>query len=106
MYTIEQKGENLFVLLKDGEVVSEFLTYEDAEKARAIAEGNPVPAWSDPPTGTWVDDGAGLEYPEGTDNYHSGEETPLTFEERFDAVLRYLADVHGIHLPAHLAPKD
>lgn len=26
-------------------------------------------------TGTWVDDGQGLQYPEGTDNVHSGLET-------------------------------
>lgn len=30
----------------------------------------------------------------------------LTFEERFDAVLRHLRDHHGIHLPEHLAPPD
>jgi hypothetical protein len=57
-------------------------------------------------TGTWVNDGAGLEYPKESDNYRSGCETVLSFEERFDAVLRHLADVHGIHLPCHLAPKE
>jgi len=33
-------------------------------------------------------------------------EKPLTFEQRFDAVLRHLRDKHGIHLPEHLAPKE
>lgn len=96
MYTIETKGENLFELLKDGACIGEYVSLEEAEKAKAEATS----------THTWVDDGEGLEYPEGTDDYHSGEETPLTFEQRFDAVLRHFATVHGIHLPAHLAPKE
>ena len=31
-------------------------------------------------------------------------EVPLTFEQRFDAVLIWLRDKHGFHLPPHLAP--
>jgi len=33
-----------------------------------------------------------------------GAEKPLTLEDRFDAVLRWLRDIHGIHFPPHLAP--
>lgn len=95
MYTIETKGENVFALLKDGAVIGEFLTLEDAEKAKTLAESSPVE------TKTWVDDGAGLEYPAGTDDVHSGV-TKLTGEERINAVLTILHDKHGYHFPVDI----
>lgn len=98
MHEIVKQEDGSFDLMKDGDKIGNFLTLEDAEKAQAISEGKPIK--------TWVDDGEGLDYPESTDNYHSGIETPLTLEQRFDAVLKYLADVHGFHLPDHLAPKE
>ena len=93
--------ETQFDLYRGPEFIGRFPTREDADKAKTIAESN-----TKVPTGTWVDDGKGLEYPEGTDNYHSGAEKPLTFEQRFDAVLLWLRDKHGFHLPKHLAPKE
>jgi hypothetical protein len=71
MYTIQQNGENSFDLLREGVVIADFPTREDAERAQTAAEAS---AASKVPTGTWVDDGQGLEYPAGTDNYHSGTE--------------------------------
>lgn len=107
MYSIDKQDDGSFNLTKDGQHLGNFASLEDAEKAQNVAEGKPVVQPSPTvPTGTYVDDGAGLEYPKGTDDYHSGCETSLSFEERFDAVLRHLADVHGIHLPCHLAPKE
>jgi hypothetical protein len=100
MYSIDKQDDGSFNLTKDGAFLASFPTLEDAEKAKDIAEGKGIQ------TGTYVDDGQGLEYPKGTDGYHSGCETTLSFEDRFDAVLRHLADVHGIHLPCHLAPKE
>jgi hypothetical protein len=102
MYSIETKGENLFALLKDGEVIGEFLTFEDAQKAQAIAEGK-----SPEQTGTWVDDGAGVEYPKETDNYHSGDDTPvrLSGEARIDALVEWLRKF-GMHVPYEIAPKE
>jgi hypothetical protein len=99
MFEIVPQDNGSFNLVKDGVHVGNFNSLEDAEKAQLIAEQN-----TKVPTGTWVDDGQGLEYPKGTDNYHSGTEKPLSLEDRFDAVLRYLRDVHGFHLPAYLAP--
>jgi hypothetical protein len=102
VFTIDPQPEPAtgFNLVRDGAFFAAFPSLEDAEKAKTIAETSSAKV----PTGTWVDDGKGLEYPEGTDNYHSGPEKPLTFEQRFDAVLRHFRDVHGFHLPAHLAP--
>lgn len=34
------------------------------------------------------------------------ESVTLTLEQRFDAVLIWLRDQHGFHLPEHLAPKE
>lgn len=101
MYHIEKQGDNLFQLFKDNALLGEFLTLEDAQKAKEIAE-------SVKPSGTWVNDGAGLEYPEGTDDYHSGdfEEKKLTGEDRIDALCNYLRDSHGIHVPYEIAPKE
>ena len=101
MYTIETKGENVFALLKDNVVVGEFLTLEDAEKAKTTAEESDVVPASppDPPaTKTWVEDGAGLAYPKGTDGKHSGS-VHLGGEERVNAILTILRDKHGFTFP-------
>jgi hypothetical protein len=103
MFEIVPQADGSFNLVRDGAFhVGNFKSLEDAEKARTIAETSAAKV----PTGTWLDEGQGkgLDYPTGTDNYHSGAEKPLTLEDRFDAILRWLRDVHGIHLPPHLAP--
>jgi len=60
MYTITELSSNQFELRKGGNVIGVFPTREDAEKAQN--------------TGTWVDDGKGIDYPVGTDNVHSGHD--------------------------------
>jgi hypothetical protein len=100
MYSIDKQENGTFNLTKDGQHLGNFASLEDAEKAKAIAEGK-----SPEQTGTWVEDGAGLEYPEGTDDYHSGDEK-LSGEARIDALCRFLRCSHGIHVPYDIAPKD
>jgi hypothetical protein len=103
MYEILTQDDGSFNLIKNGGYVGTFSSLENAQKAKGIAEMQ-----DQPQTGTWADKGDGTDYPEGAaTSYHSGDwcdEKPLTFEDRFDAVLRHLADVHGIHMPCHLAP--
>jgi hypothetical protein len=99
-FVINQLPDERFELVNGATQIGTFNTVEDAEKAKTIAESE-----SKEPTGTWVDDGAGVEYPEGTDNYHSGEEK-LTGEARIDALCRFLHEVHGIHVPFEISPKD
>lgn len=80
MYTINEV-DGKFELFKDGIEVGTFLTRADAEKAQTVSEGTPpsLPVL----TGTYVDDGQGLDYPVGTDNVHSGYA-----DEDGDVVLR------------------
>lgn len=88
------------------ENIIETKEYADGTTATGIATlPDKSPAEQDASTGTWVDDGAGVEYPSSTDDYHSGTETPITLEERFEAVLIHLEERFGIHFPAQLAPK-
>lgn len=100
-FVINQLPDERFELVKGATQIGTFATLEEAEKAKTIAESENKPA----ETGTWVDDGAGVEYPEGTDGYHSGCEK-LTGEARLDALCRFLHEVHGIHVPYEIAPKD
>lgn len=68
---------------------------QGAEEAQSVKEEQ---------TGTWVNDGEGLEYPQGTDNYHSGEEK-LTGEDRLDALCDFL-ERHGIFVPWAISSKE
>jgi hypothetical protein len=104
MYTIEQKGDNVFTLLKDGTPMGDFLTLADAQKAKGLAE-----TADQPKTGTWADHGDGTDYPVGADtSYHSGdwETKHLSLEDRFDAFLKWMKTSHGFHVPAEIAPKE
>ena len=103
MYKIVQQQDGTFHLMKESLLIGSFTTLEDAEKAQVVAEQHV--AATPVETKTWVDDGKGVDYPEGTDDVHSGQEK-LSGEARMDALLIHLREKHGFHVPWVIAPAE